>query len=62
MPKKKTRGGPREGSGRKPVDDPAVPITFYVKQSVVDLVGKDELKWAAITRADELYQKKKRKK
>lgn len=32
--KKGTTGGPREGSGRKPVEDPQekkVPITFYIK-------------------------------
>lgn len=58
MPKKKTRGGPREGSGRKPVDDPAVPITFYVKQSVLDKLGKEAAKMIAIKAVNREAKKK----
>lgn len=57
MPKKKSRGGVREGSGRKPVEDKAVPITYWVKQSVVDVVGKEKLKEEGAKLAKRLYNK-----
>lgn len=58
MAKKKSHGGPRKGSGRKPVDDLAVPITFYVKQSVLDKVGKEAAKMIAIKAVNKEAKKK----
>lgn len=37
--KKTTRGGARARSGRKPVEDKKVAVTFYVRQSVVERIG-----------------------
>lgn len=39
---KKSHGGKRKKSGRKPVDDPKVQISFYPKQSEVEKVGGKE--------------------
>ena len=32
---KSNRGGVRAGSGAKPIDDPKIPVTFYVRKSIV---------------------------
>ena len=37
--KKSTRGGARAKSGRKPIEDKKIAVTFYVRQSEVDKVG-----------------------
>jgi hypothetical protein len=37
---KKTKiGGARKGAGRKPVDDPKMVVTLYVKTSIVNAWG-----------------------
>ncbi len=35
----KVHGGARKGAGRKPVEDPKVPITIYVKESLINSLG-----------------------
>lgn len=43
--KKRTHGGPRKGSGRKPVADPKVMVALYVETSIIkSLGGLDELR------------------
>ena len=37
--KKAKIGGARKGAGRKPVDDPKMVITLYVKTSIVNAWG-----------------------
>ena len=39
MSKKLSHGGARKGAGRKPVADPKISITIYVKESIVNGVG-----------------------
>ena len=36
---KTTHGGKRKTSGRKPVTDKKVQVSFYIKQSKIDSVG-----------------------
>lgn len=36
---KKSHGGPRKGAGRKPAADRKVPVTIYVKESIIKTVG-----------------------
>jgi hypothetical protein len=36
---KTTHGGKRKNSGRKPVSDKKVQVSFYIKQSKIDSVG-----------------------
>jgi hypothetical protein len=52
--KKSTRGGARAKSGRKPVEDKKVAVTFYVRQSVVDRVGIEEAKTVAASAVETL--------
>lgn len=35
----KVHGGARKGAGRRPVEDPKVPVTIYVKESLINSVG-----------------------
>lgn len=35
----KVHGGARKGAGRKPVEDPKVPVTIYVKESLINSLG-----------------------
>ena len=45
MEKKETRGGKREGAGRKPSKDPLVPMYISLNTSVVEtLGGKDKVR------------------
>jgi hypothetical protein len=45
---KKQIGGARAKAGRKPIEDKKVPLTIYVRQSVIERVGgKDEAKQIA---------------
>lgn len=37
--KKRTHGGPRKGSGRKPVADPKVMVALYVETSTINEMG-----------------------
>jgi hypothetical protein len=46
--KKSVRGGARKGSGRKPVKDKKVPVTFYIQKSVVRKLGLAKTKSSAI--------------
>jgi hypothetical protein len=55
--KKSKKGGPREGSGRKPVDDKAIPFTIYLRESLVDEVGRDKLKEIFLKAAEREYKK-----
>lgn len=48
MKKKKQHGGPRPGSGRKPVTDRKVALTIYVKESVLEALGKETAKEIAV--------------
>lgn len=59
MPKKKSHGGPREGSGRKPVEDRMVPVTFYVRKSIMDKLGPIEIKGIASRAVIRNFNKKK---
>lgn len=34
-----TRGGKREGAGRKAIKDPKIPVTFYIRNSIVKSYG-----------------------
>lgn len=48
--KKKTHGGKRARSGRKPVDDPKKGITIYLHQSVIDANGGiEEVKTVSVS-------------
>lgn len=40
MKKKSARGGYRDGAGRKPTEDPKVPITIYVPGSWIKKIKK----------------------
>jgi hypothetical protein len=44
----KQRGGPRPGSGRKPLPDKRVALTIYVKRSALDALGKEAARKIAI--------------
>jgi hypothetical protein len=57
--KKSKKGGPREGSGRKPVEDKAIAFTIYVRESWVEVVGKEEMRDALIKAAEREYKKQK---
>lgn len=35
-------GGKRNGAGRKPVDDPKIPLTIYIRKSRVKAVGGED--------------------
>jgi hypothetical protein len=37
--KRRTHGGPRKGSGRKPVADPKVMVALYVETSIINAMG-----------------------
>jgi hypothetical protein len=37
--KKQTHGGPRKGSGRKPVVDPKLMVALYVETSIINAMG-----------------------
>jgi hypothetical protein len=37
--KKRTHGGPRKGSGRKPVADPKFMVALYVESSIINALG-----------------------
>ena len=37
--KKRPHGGPRKGSGRKPVADPKVMVALYVESSIISAMG-----------------------
>jgi hypothetical protein len=53
---KSKRGGKREGAGRKPEDDPRIPLPFRLKTSAVEKakrLGRDRIE-AMIRRAKEL--------
>ncbi len=39
----KVHGGARKGAGRKPVEDPKVPVTIYVKESIINSLGGIEI-------------------
>jgi hypothetical protein len=48
MEKTETRGGKREGAGRKPSKDPLVPMYISLNTSVVDILGgKDKVRETA---------------
>jgi hypothetical protein len=48
--KKKKRGGAREGAGRKKLPDAKQPITSYIEESKIELLGgKDEVKKIIVT-------------
>ncbi len=32
------------GAGRKPIEDRVKPVTFYIRNSIIDRVGKESLK------------------
>lgn len=40
----KKSGGPRSGSGRNPVTDKKKQVFAMVRQSIIDLLGEDEVK------------------
>lgn len=42
MEKVENRGGRREGAGRKPTDNPLVPVYVSIKTSVVETLGGRE--------------------
>ena len=42
MPKR-THGGKRKKAGRKPIEDRKIPITIYLKQSIIESNGGSEL-------------------
>jgi hypothetical protein len=44
----KQRGGPRPNSGRKPVADKKIALTIYVKESVIEALGKETAKEIAV--------------
>lgn len=54
--KKPTRGGARAKSGRKPVEDKKVAVTFYVRQSVIDAAGGMSAAKAVAAEAVEHYE------
>jgi hypothetical protein len=59
----KTRGGKREGAGRKPVKDKAVQVTIYLKPSVIKaLGGKDAVQTIMKAAVHEKWESKKKKK
>lgn len=55
--KKSKKGGPREGSGRKPVEDKAEPITIYFRNSRIEAIGKEEIKISCIELIEKKYKK-----
>jgi hypothetical protein len=56
--KKSTRGGPREGSGRKPIDDKVIALTIYPRESWVKKVGKAKAKAMAKQAIEDAYNVK----
>lgn len=44
MAKKKQHGGKRKKAGRKPIEDKKVPVTLYVRESVINAIGLDVIK------------------
>ena len=54
---KKVRGGAREGSGRKPVEDKKIPLTLYIRQSAIDKLGSDNAKEIGIKAIDKAAKK-----
>jgi len=42
--KKKTHGGKRKLAGRKPIEDKKVPVTIYVRESVIETLGLEVVK------------------
>jgi hypothetical protein len=44
MAEQNKKGGKREGAGRKPVEEKAIPVTIYVRPSIIEeMGGKDEI-------------------
>lgn len=37
--KRQTHGGPRKGSGRKPVADPKIMVSLYIETSIINAMG-----------------------
>lgn len=44
MAKKKQHGGKRKTAGRKPIEDKKVPVTIYVRESVIETLGLEVVK------------------
>lgn len=45
MAKKKiTHGGKRKTAGRKPIEDKKVPVTIYLRKSVIKTLGVEDIK------------------
>jgi len=42
--KKLTHGGKRKTAGRKPIEDKKVPVTIYVRESVIETLGLEVVK------------------
>ena len=40
-----TRGGARDGAGRKPVENKKKPITFYVRKELIESLKKAVAEW-----------------
>lgn len=55
MPKKKSHGGPREGSGRKPIEDKVIALTIYPRESWVKKIGKAKAQEAAKQAIKDVY-------
>ena len=58
---KKSHGGKRKGSGRKPVDDPKLTLSIYPLTSYVEAVGgQDEAKTIAVNAIERQAKKMKK--
>lgn len=61
MAKKKKHGGARKGAGRPQVEDKAQPITLYVLESRIEVLGKEEIKVDCLEMIEKKYKKAKKK-
>lgn len=42
--KKTKHGGKRKTAGRKPIEDKKIPVTIYVRESVIETLGLEIVK------------------
>lgn len=53
-----TAGGPRKGSGRKPVEDKKKAVTIYTRESRIERLGVAKIKEIAEEAIEKHYKKK----
>lgn len=59
--KKKTHGGARSKSGRKPIADKAITLAIYPRASWVEILGKERAQQVAKEAVEKAYFEEKNK-